>query len=140
MLPFTSTVGRNLRQKIQKRVGCFLSLFWSSFRPGCFHVSFSAGGGLWTLNVDVKLAGQYFSAALRMRNVSAFSIQLCWRAAARARGRLSLTGKKKKTSNYLNASCWSGPPPGMKGMPPGMKGMGPPPGMGSLLRCTAPDS
>jgi len=29
-------------------------------------------------------AGEHFSAVLRVRNVSDFSIQLCWRAASRA--------------------------------------------------------
>ena len=43
-----------------------------------------------------KFAGQYYSAGLRVRNVSAFSIQLCWRAAARARGPPLL--KKEKTN------------------------------------------
>ena len=42
-----------------------------------------------------KLVGQYFSAVLRARNVSAFSIQICWRAAARMRGRSVIKMKRK---------------------------------------------
>ena len=76
------------------------------FPTGCVCVSFSGGDGLGGFRLPTsalslcltptrprrtchlvlgdKLVGQYFSAVLREWYVSASSIQLCWRAAARA--------------------------------------------------------
>ena len=45
-----------------------------------------------------KLAGRYLTAVLRVRNVPAFSIQLCWRAAARAGSPVVL--KKDNKRNF----------------------------------------
>ena len=51
-----------------------------------------------------KLAGQHVSALVRERNVSAFSIQLCRRAAARVRGRSLLIKRKTNHVSVLEVA------------------------------------
>ena len=56
-----------------------------------------------------KLAAQYFSAVLRVKNVSAFSIQLCWRAAACAGPFCGEINGRKAFLRYGQIGWWGFP-------------------------------
>ena len=66
---------------------------------------------------DDRTARQYFSAVLlRLRNVSAFSIQVCWKAAARAGGRSLLIEKKSECAKDFSKFHLSRDLFGMEGL------------------------